>query len=225
MVSLEVIGPLPVAPLGWLLAFILWFVMWAPLVALLEYGTHRWIMHKGNRILDPKLEYLKYHRAHHRGANDDDFVDVPLKDCLLLTSPFFFLLAVWGLAIGSPAAVAIPATALLAWCFFYTCLWARVHRAIHGIEMNWFQRSGSVFRFYRDRHLQHHVNAKVNYGTLFPWTDYLFFTWRDRKATRASPSESGTCSFQDEFDGRAEDARNNRRERGLGYEKGKPRLY
>ena len=45
MVSLEVIGSLPVNPLRWLLAFILWFVMWAPLVALLEYGTHRWIMH------------------------------------------------------------------------------------------------------------------------------------------------------------------------------------
>ena len=175
----DIIASLGVTPPGWLQAFILWFAIWAPLVAMLEYGAHRWIMHKNNRRLDPGLDYLKCHGAHHDGVNDDESVDVPLKDCVLLTSPAFVLLAAWGFAMGPFSAIVIPAAALVAWCLLYTYLWSRMHRAIHGIETNWFQRSGRAFRFFRDHHLKHHVNAKVNYGTVFPWTDYLFSTWRD----------------------------------------------
>lgn len=159
---------------------LLWFAMWAPLVSLLEYGTHRWIMHRANRWLDPNLEQLESHRAHHRGANDDDLLDVPLKYCLMLTSPAFAVLFLCGLSTGFTA-VLIPAAALLAWCFLYPLLWARVHRAIHGLEANWFQRLGPVYRFYRDHHLMHHATAKANYGTIFPCTDILFSTMRDRR--------------------------------------------
>lgn len=194
IVPREIIALLPptaiVDWLDWLLAFGLWFVIWIPLVALLEYSTHRWIMHLANRLLDPKLNQLKIHGAHHKGNNAHEFVDMPLKNCLLLASPAFFALAVWGLAIGPFSAVIVPAAALVAWCFFYTYLWTCMHRAIHSVEPNWFQRCGPVYRFFRDHHLKHHANARVNYGTVFPWTDYLFFTWRDRKSTRAAHRRS-----------------------------------
>jgi hypothetical protein len=186
-----IIASLPVTPLGWLLVFMLWFAIWAPLIALLEYGTHRWIMHVANRLLDPQRHQLKSHAAHHRGANAPEFVDVPLKNCLLLTSPAFLLLALWGLAIGPWSAVVVPAAALLTWSFFYKYLWDRMHGAIHGVESNWFQRSGLVFRVFRDHHLKHHANGRVNYGTVFPWTDYLFCTWRDRRAAPASRAKTG----------------------------------
>jgi len=162
---------------GWLLAFLLWFIGWAPLIALLEYATHRWIMHKANRLLDPTLGVLKAHGRHHKGMNDDEFVDMPLRNCLLMTSPFLLLLAGWGWAVGPWSSVVIPAAALLSWSFVYTYLWTQMHRAIHGTETNWFRRIGPVFRFFRDHHMKHHVNARVNYGTVFPWTDYVFFTW------------------------------------------------
>lgn len=163
-------------PIGWLLIFILWFVIWAPLVAILEYGVHRWIMHKASRVLDPQLDHLKSHAAHHGGSNTGEFVDVPLVDCVLLTSPAFILLSAWGLAVGPFSAVVIPAAALLAWCFLYAYLWTRIHRAIHGVEANWFRRCGRVFRFFCEHHFKHHANAKVNYGAVFPWTDYMFLT-------------------------------------------------
>lgn len=191
IVPLEIIASVTVTLLGWLHVFMLWFAIWAPLVALLEYGTHRWIMHVANRLLDPQLRQLKSHAAHHKGANTPEFVDVPLRNCLLLTSPAFLLLASWGLAIGPWSAVVIPATALLAWSFLYKYLWERMHRAIHGVESNWFQRCGLMFRFFRNHHLKHHANGRVNYGTVFPWTDYLFCTWRDRRAARASRSKTG----------------------------------
>ena len=109
---LEIITSVSATPLGWLVAFILWFVIWLPFVALLEYGTHRWIMHKANRLLDPNLEHLKAHGTHHKGSNDHEFVDMPLKNCLLLTSPALILMAVWGLAVGPFSAVVVPAAAL-----------------------------------------------------------------------------------------------------------------
>jgi Fatty acid hydroxylase superfamily len=165
---------------GWLLTFLVWFLIWTPLVALLEYATHRWIMHQANRLLDPRLDQLKAHVTHHQGSNDDEFVNMPLKNCLLLSIPVILLLVGWGLVSGSLASIVIPAAAFLSWSFVYTYLWTRIHRAIHGVENNWFRRIGPAFRFFRNHHLRHHVHANANYGTVFPLTDYLFFTWHGR---------------------------------------------
>ena len=68
-------------------------------------------------------------------------------------------------------------------------MWNQIHRAIHGIEINWFRRMGPIFRFFRTHHLKHHVHAGLNYGTVFPWTDYVFFTDRERKVARACQRE------------------------------------
>jgi hypothetical protein len=179
---------------GSLLLFILWFVLWVPIVALGEYGTHRWIQHKANRVLDPKLSHLKSHGTHHRGTNDHEFVDAQVTDCLSVMSPAFVLLVLWGVALGSISKVVIPVAALLAWNFVYAYLWTRIHRAIHGTETNWFQRSGPLFRFYRDHHLKHHVDGTSRYGAVFPWTDYLFFSWRGRNAAPAGTARDGDAS-------------------------------
>jgi len=173
----------------WLLEFAMWFVLWAPLVALLEYATHRWIMHKANRLLDPQLTQLKAHMTHHKGHNDHEFVDMPLKNCFLLICPALALLVAWGVAVGPLASVVIPAAALLSWSFFYTYLWTQMHRAIHGVESNWFRKSGPIFRFFRDHHLKHHANGRANYGTVFPWTDYVFFTWHERSLARVASTK------------------------------------
>ena len=184
--QLAVIATLPLALTGLVLSFLTWFLLWAPLVALLEYATHRWIMHKLNRLLDSKLSQFKAHGTHHQGVNDQAFFDMPLKNCLLLTSPFFLLLVSWGLAVGPLSSIVMPAAALLSWSFVYTYLWTQIHRAIHGTDANWFRKCGPIFRFIRDHHLKHHSNAKANYGTLFPWTDYLFFTWHERQVAQAA---------------------------------------
>jgi sterol desaturase/sphingolipid hydroxylase (fatty acid hydroxylase superfamily) len=185
IVPLEIIVSLASTTFAWLLGFLFWLVALTPFVALVEYGAHRWIMHKSNRWLDRKGEQLEAHTAHHAGANSSEFVDIPLRNCLLLATPVLLTLVVWALVVGSWSAVILPVGAMLAWCFLYSYLWSRLHRAIHGVEQNWFARSGPVFRFYRNHHLRHHVNESVNYGTLFPWTDYVFFTCRSRKPIRA----------------------------------------
>ena len=162
---------------GWLLGFLAWFLIWMPLVALLEYATHRWIMHMANRLLDPKLSQLHAHGTHHEGGNGQEFVDMPWRNCLLLASPFFVLLRRLGIGRGFHFERRDSRRALLSWTIIYTYLWTRIHRAIHGVENNWVRRNRRVYRFFRDHHLRHHVNDSVNYGTVFPWTDYVFFTW------------------------------------------------
>lgn len=173
---------LPSQVAGWSLEFVVWFLIWLPVVAFLEYATHRWIMHMANRLLDPRLSQLRAHGKHHQGTNEAEVVDMPWRNCLLLVSPFLLLLAGWGVATGSLLTVVMPAAALLTWTILYTYLWTRLHRAIHGVEQNWLARSGFVFRFLRDHHLQHHDHATVNYGTVFPFTDYLCFTWYRQSA-------------------------------------------
>ncbi|HZL90578.1 MAG TPA: sterol desaturase family protein [Pirellulaceae bacterium] len=184
---LETIAFLAASLTGCLFQFSLWFLVWMPAVALLEYAAHRWIMHRPSRLLDPTLSQFKSHGLHHQGANDQELVDIPLKNCLLLTAPLFLLLMGIGLTAGSLAGIAIPAAALLSWSLLYTYLWTQMHRAIHGTEANWFRRCGPVFRFFRNHHLRHHAHATVNFGTVFPWTDYLFFTWHGWRAARNKP--------------------------------------
>jgi ubiquinone/menaquinone biosynthesis C-methylase UbiE/sterol desaturase/sphingolipid hydroxylase (fatty acid hydroxylase superfamily) len=177
-VPLGFINAIPSTPIGYLLAFLLWFLIWTPVIALLEYIAHRWIMHKANRLLDPQLTQLRAHGKHHQGSNDHDLVDVPVRNGLRLTAPFILCVLVWGYFVGPPASVIAPVLALLTWCLVYPYLWNRMHRAIHDMEENWFRRSGPVFRFFLNHHLQHHAQggAKFNYGTVFPWTDYVFRT-------------------------------------------------
>lgn len=182
VISLDTIMPpaihtlLPSQVAGWSLEFLVWFLVWLPVVAFLEYATHRWIMHMANRLLDPRLSQLRAHGKHHQGTNEDEVVDMPWRNCFLLVSPFLLFLAGWGLVTGSLLSVLMPAAALLSWTVLYTYLWTRLHRAIHGVEHNWLSRSGFLFRFLKDHHMQHHAHATVNYGTVFPWTDYLLFT-------------------------------------------------
>ncbi|MEQ8789343.1 MAG: sterol desaturase family protein [Pirellulaceae bacterium] len=213
IVLLEIVASFATTALEWLLGCLLWLVALTPFVALVEYGAHRWIMHKPNHWLDRKGVQLEAHTAHHGGANGGEFVDIPLRNCLLLATPVLLTLAVWGLATGSWRAVVAPTAAMLAWCFLYSFLWSHLHRAIHGVEHNWLARGGPVFRFFRNHHLRHHVNAGVNYGTLFPWTDYLFFTWRRRKPSLATPARAQGVRSHPEG-GEASDGDDGRRQPG-----------
>jgi ubiquinone/menaquinone biosynthesis C-methylase UbiE len=184
-----------ISPTELLVEFALWLLIWMPVFAVLEYATHRWIMHKVNRWLDPNLEQLRAHGKHHQGMNHHDLVDVPVRNGLRLTAPVILCVLVWGFFVGPVASIIAPVLALLSWNFIYPYLWNRMHRAIHDLEANWFRRSGPIFRFFSNHHLQHHAQANVNFGTVFPWTDYLFGTrakgpvGRSRSAARPVTKE------------------------------------
>lgn len=173
-----------------LLLFAVWFVIWCPVVAVLEYATHRWIMHKANHALDPQLLQLRAHGKHHQGHNEFDLVDMPILNGLRLTAPFLLGVLAWGLVVGPATSIIAPALALLTWSFVYAYLWNRMHRAIHDMEGNWFRNSGPVYRFYLNHHVQHHEHMNTNYGTVFPWTDYVFRTCAPRAAVVVAGSDA-----------------------------------
>ncbi len=179
---LELISSIPTLLAGFWLAFVMWFLIWTPVVALLEYVAHRWIMHKANHWLDPQLTQLRAHGKHHQGVNDHELVDMPIVNGLRMTAPIFLCLLVWGYVVGPAAGTVAPILALFTWCFVYPYLWNCMHRAIHDLEGNWFRRSGPIYRFFMNHHLHHHTHARVNYGTVFPWTDYVFRTRAPRPA-------------------------------------------
>ena len=183
-----ILASLAAGILSWLLQFVIWFLLWTPVVALVEYATHRWIMHMANRLLDPTLRQFQTHQSHHEGSNEADLVDMPWKNALLLAAPFFLGLIAWGLLVGPLASIVIPGAAFLLWTLVYTYLWTRIHRAIHDVENNWFRRMHIIFRFFRDHHLRHHIHPTTNYATVFPWTDYLFFTWHRPRSRGRAPT-------------------------------------
>ena len=102
-------------PISWLSEFSCWLLIWSPAVAILEYTTHRWIMHKANPVLDPELCQLKAHGKHHQGDNSRDLVDVPLRNPLRLTAPLFLIVLAWGVLVSGASSVVLPAAALFAW--------------------------------------------------------------------------------------------------------------
>jgi hypothetical protein len=160
-----------------------WFA-WMPIVALLEYTTHRWIMHTFNRWLDPKQIQLRSHGAHHQGVDNADFIDMPVRNCILLTAPLMLVTLCVTAVTGAWAIGIAVAMSLLAWCFFYAWAWTVIHRAIHETGAAWFRRTGPLFRYYYDHHMGHHDRVATNFGTVFPMTDYLFGT-----VSRASAAE------------------------------------
>ena len=120
--SLPFIAELSWTLTGWLLGFWMWFLIWAPLVALLEYAAHRWIMHRPNRLLDPRLRQLRAHGTHHQGHNEHEFVDMPLKNCLLVTCPVFLLLIGWALVLGNFVPPFIRNLHMMSFLFFVMLL-------------------------------------------------------------------------------------------------------
>jgi len=168
-----------------------WFA-WMPFVALLEYATHRWIMHSFNRWLDPKQVQLRAHVAHHQGEDNADFIDTPVRNCVILTAPFMVVTLGVTAITGAWAIGAMVAMSLLAWCFVYAWAWTVIHRSIHETGAAWFRGTGPVFRYYYDHHMGHHDRVGTNFGTLFPMTDYLFGTVARARAAEVRESRRRT---------------------------------
>lgn len=154
---------------------------WLPVVAVLEYATHRWIMHHSNRWLDPKQSQLKAHGAHHQGDDAYELLDMPIGNCAILTSPFFVITLIAGAITGAWTIAFAACVGLMAWWFVYAWLWTTIHRAIHEKGAAWFRKTGPIFNYFYSHHMKHHEQVTSNYGTVFPFTDYLFATVKREK--------------------------------------------
>ncbi len=140
------------------------FVAFLLYAALAEYFIHRYWMHAP---FGPSIRLFYWHAIRHHNAGDNSVnVDIPVWQCALVALPWlvaFAFLSPWLLAAGCGAVV------------FYSRLWTRVHRAIHGLERNWAERL-PTYAAWRRHHEGHHERPGRNFGTLFIFTDRLFGT-------------------------------------------------
>lgn len=137
------------------------------LMGIAEYIIHRYTMHR--RFFKSKaLAWIfeNHHISHHKHENFDHNIDLPFYFHLIVGSPVIILLG-W---------FSVPALcAFLLICLYHAYSWTHCHRAIHGLEHNWLEKT-TYYQKRKIHHEKHHQNVNKNYGVCFFFMDKLMGT-------------------------------------------------
>lgn len=152
-----------------MIEFFLWLIWAYLLMGAAEYLIHKYLMHK-RFFRNEKLNWIWFNHAvlHHKKGENHHNVDLSLWNHLIIGSPllilFYFL--------------SIPALAALLCVFAYhSYVWTHAHRAIHGLEQNWLQKTKFYQKMY-EHHIYHHYHPNKNFNVVMLWPsfDKLFHT-------------------------------------------------
>lgn len=131
------------------------------LYAALEYGVHRWDMHRpqSRRFLSHTVEH---HGQGHMGQHQASLSLRNVAEVYLLTSPATLAI---GWLLGSGSAFGICWALFLVWSSF---AWTAVHRNIHGEPGYWYAWLLCPWlATVKWNHLRHHANPKRGFGGMF----------------------------------------------------------
>ncbi len=132
-----------------------------------EWYIHKHMMH--HRFFPRKWfdDVFENHAIlHHKHERTDLNIDLPVYYHLVLSSPLIILLFF----------LSIPT--LLGWlCIivYHSLLWTHAHRAIHGLEHNWLEKT-EFYKQMKNHHELHHYQPNKNFGVVFFWVDRLMGT-------------------------------------------------
>jgi len=145
---------------SWLIILIIAFLYGS----LVEYGAHRWTMHKPGLGKIPLWEEhaVQHHAKHRMDVN----IVLSAFTVLLAASPLFgfcFILG-WSWAL-----------IVLFGCIVYAAIWSKLHAAYHEVGSSWIAHF-PLYKIWRHHHLEHHKHINKNFGTLFIFTDFIFGT-------------------------------------------------
>jgi sterol desaturase/sphingolipid hydroxylase (fatty acid hydroxylase superfamily) len=136
-------------------------------MAVAEYVLHRYTMHKRFFPKGWFDDVFENHAIlHHKEDRLDLNIDLPIWYHLILSSPV--IIALYFLSI----------PAMLGWLtimVYHSWLWTHAHRAIHGLEHNWLEKT-EFYRQMKDHHEAHHDHPNRNFGVCFFWVDELMGT-------------------------------------------------
>lgn len=150
-----------------ILDFILWLLWAFIMMGVSENLIHKYLMHK-RFFRNEKLNWIWYNHAvlHHKKDDNSHNIDLSIWNHLIIGSPLlitlFFL---------SP----IGLSAVLLVFLHHSYIWTHAHRAIHGLEKNWLQKTKLYNKMY-EHHIRHHYHTNRNFGVVHLWTDKLFRT-------------------------------------------------
>lgn len=162
----------------WIWNLIAFFVA-IPVNSFIEWGTHRFVMHRPFWLLP--YGYLHTTSHHTRFGSDETYHARTEEDrfhvlftwkeytllpvfCLMAYSPVEFLL-------GRPILIGV-----LAATFFGLQMFNSLHWRFHVPGDTWFQRT-SFFRFLKEHHRLHHEDMGKNFNVyFFPLADWLLGT-------------------------------------------------
>lgn len=147
------------------LEFFIWLTIWMLVVAVGEYSSHRWIMHKKRWWL-PIWIFQNHTIEHHHHKRNDINIDLPIRIHLVVGFPLIVGASFWSWQCLS---------SLLCAFLFHSYVWTKLHRAIHGLENNWTNKT-RWFTEFKSHHELHHKRPGKNFGVVFLFTDYLFGT-------------------------------------------------
>ncbi len=170
----------------WPISLALWCLFSYVVISLIEYVSHRYLMHNRNWLAG-RFRYfeetLKDHRNYHHGHcyPGRQFDQAPEEKCGLMNidlKPLISLLQtsfVWmPLMYFAPLGAVVFMTAIIAHNF----AWSAIHRQMHlPLEQRsaWFQRSAFWMRLARYHYL-HHVYPHKNYNAVCLLWDPIFGT-------------------------------------------------
>jgi hypothetical protein len=164
-----------------------WYWLWnlaafavaIPLNSFVEYGAHRFVMHRRFWLLP--YGYLHTTSHHARFGSDDsyyaktdedrDHIRFTWKEYVLF--PLFCLIAYAPveLLVGRPILIGILAATFVGLQGFNSLHWR-----FHVLGDTWFQRT-RFFRFLKEHHRLHHLDMTRNFNVyFFPLADWCFKT-------------------------------------------------
>lgn len=149
---------------------------------LAEWIAHRYFMHR------KAFGFGKFYRVHHiehhgKEVNLGWHIDLSAWHHHKVTLPVFVGLALMALYVERPGmggGYAIGTACALSVTFLgHSWIWTAMHRGIHGVERNLFDRWITQTRIYRRwlrHHEAHHRRPNRNYGVVYSWPDRIFRT-------------------------------------------------
>ena len=174
------------------LSIVCWFVGSCMAMSFIEYGIHRYLMHK--RIL-PRLLYrfvpglrtvftnhnVLHHGRYYKVFNHEDDPD---------GRKISIRLDLWiGIVGGALVGLALYPLSVVAGPVFFSVIllhhlaWNLIHEEMHNPRPRWFARL-PFFRFLQRYHWLHHKYPGKNYNVIFPGADFVF-----RKHAKCTPED------------------------------------
>jgi hypothetical protein len=152
-----------------------------PLLSLIEYLIHRYLMHKRTVIWLSKGGYLaevfRNHAITHHARcymllNSDsgkcatiNITVQPLTSLLVIALPCVMMFAI------DPTTSVV----LLVGGLVSGCIWSVIHSEMHRPKGSWFSNV-AVYLYLKRRHFLHHRYPNTNFNTLLPMWDPIFGT-------------------------------------------------